>query len=69
MSCQCRTTPGGTIVCDECAANMIEALNDLLPGDQAAQQLPNVFTPGEYQGMQSAVNGWLSSLQPDQGRA
>ena len=62
--CQCRTTADGrVIVCDPCAAGMIDAISDLLPGDQYAQQLPESFTASEYQGMQSAVNGWLDGLQ------
>lgn len=67
MQCQCYTAPDGhVIVCDHCASTMIDALNDLLPGEQAAADLPPTFTASEYQGMTSLVNGWLDTLEPEQ---
>jgi hypothetical protein len=65
--CGCVITPGRTIVCDDCAAQMIECLNDQLPGDQDAD-LSGVFNSGEFAGMTSLVNGWLDGLQ-SQGEA
>lgn len=63
MACQCRPAPGGVTVCDECASQMVEALNDLIPEDPQAQQLPCVMTQSEYTGMVGAVNGWLDDLR------
>lgn len=59
--CQCKTTPGGTIVCDACASKMIEAGNDQL-GDES--ELPIVLTPNERATMTSRVNQWLDTLKP-----
>ena len=59
--CQCKTTPGGTIVCDACASKMIEAGNDQL-GDES--ELPVVLTPNERATMASRVNQWLDTLKP-----
>jgi hypothetical protein len=65
--CTCRTTSSGdTIICDPCASIMLEALNDLLPNDSNARQLPSILTPVEYQGMTFLVNGWLDTLEPNQ---
>ncbi len=62
--CTCYTTPtGDAVICDPCAAGMIEAINRLLPGDQYASDLPSVLTGSEYRGMQSAVDVWLDGLQ------
>jgi len=59
--CQCKTTPGGTLVCDACASKMIEAGNDQL-GDES--ELPMVLTPDERAAMTSRVNQWLDTLKP-----
>src|SRR2546421_738334 len=59
--CQCKTTPGGTIVCDACASKMIEAGNDQL-GDES--EVPVVLTPNERATMASRVNQWLDPLNP-----
>jgi hypothetical protein len=63
--CQCRIAANGDVItCDSCAAQIIDALNGLLPDDQEAQQqLPTTLTGGEYRGLQSAVNGWLDRLE------
>jgi hypothetical protein len=64
--CGCKPAPGGqVIVCDPCAAQMVAAISDLLPGDQYAADLPQVLTASAYQGLQGAVNGWLDGLQPN----
>jgi hypothetical protein len=70
MTCQCQTTPSGIITCDYCAAQMISMVTDLL-GEEV--ELPTVLTPAEYEGLQSAVNGWQDWLNnglptSDQGR-
>ena len=57
--CQCRTTIGGTIVCDFCAAQMIEAIQSLIPGDSYAVNIADVLTPGELKGLNSVVDDWL----------
>ena len=59
--CQCKTTPGGTMVCDACASKMIEAGNDQF-GDEA--EVPVVLTPNERATMTSRVNQWLDTLKP-----
>src|SRR5258708_15346410 len=59
--CQCKTTPGGTIVCDACASKMIEAGNDQL-GDES--ELPVVLTPNAKATMASPLNQWLDTLKP-----
>jgi hypothetical protein len=63
--CGCRPGPGGTVICDEHAAQMIEAVSDLLSGDQYATLLPGVLTPGELAGMTSLVDNWLDTLTPE----
>jgi hypothetical protein len=62
--CQCKTTPRGVIVCDECAAAQVEALNGLL-GDQNTAELPGILTPGEYNGLKSVVNGYFDLLEKE----
>lgn len=64
--CACIIIPGGTVVCDECAAHMVDALNDLLPNQVRPEDLPDVLTPTEHAGLTSLVNGWLDSLQHQQ---
>ncbi len=59
--CQCKTTLGGTMVCDACASKMIEAGNDRL-GDES--EVPVVLTPNERATMTSRVNQWLDTLKP-----
>ena len=61
VTCQCTTTPGGTLICDACASKMIEAGNDQF-GDES--ELPLVLTPSERTTMTSRVNQWLDTLKP-----
>jgi hypothetical protein len=61
VTCQCKTTPGGTLICDACASKMIEVGNDQL-GDES--ELPLVLTPNERAAMTSRVNQWLDTLKP-----
>jgi hypothetical protein len=62
--CGCITTPGGTVVCDEHAAQMMNAVTDLL-GEPV--ELPQVLTPTELAGFASLVNSWLDEkLGPGQ---
>jgi len=64
--CTCYTTPtGDAVICDPCAAGMIEAISNLLPNDPHAADLPNTLTSSEYTGMTALVNGWLDTLAPD----
>lgn len=66
MACQCITTPGGVIVCDDCASQIITALNSLIPGqDYQAGELPPMTT-AEYSGVMNAVNGYFGLLPQDQ---
>ena len=64
MTCHCRTNPGKTVVvCDPCASKMMEAQLGLLPEqDQHLAEKPTVLTKDQYDGMQSAVDGWFNVL-------
>jgi hypothetical protein len=59
--CQCKTTPGRTIICDVCASKMIEAGNDQFGNES---ELPIALTPNERAAMTSRINQWLDTLKP-----
>jgi hypothetical protein len=63
--CTCVTTPGGTIICDFCASQMIEVTTDLLG---VPVELPEVLTPTELEGMASLVNNWFDMQQQEGAR-
>lgn len=63
--CQCRTTGDGrVIVCDPCAAAILETLDDLLPG-QPMNELPELAA-GTYNGLKTLVNHWLDNVAQGQ---
>ena len=60
-ACQCKTTPGGTVVCDACASKQVETANSLLGHETT--KLPFVLAPNESAAMASQVNAWLDTLK------